>query len=51
MGFPSSSVLKTPLSVQETRETQEKQERSLGPKDPLKEGTATRSSILAMKTP
>ena len=51
MGFPSRSVLKTPLSMQEMKETQEKQERSLGPKDPLKEGTATRSSILAIKIP
>ena len=41
MGFPSGSVVKNPPAMQETRV------QSLGWEDPLEEGRATHSSILA----
>ena len=44
MGFPSGSVAKNLPAVQELQETWV---RSLGPEDPLEEGKATRSNILA----
>ena len=43
--FPGGSVVKTLPAVQET------QVRSLGQEDPLEEGIATYSSILAWKIP
>ena len=45
MGFHSGSVLKNPPAMQET------QVWSLGWKEPLEEGMATYSSILAWKNP
>ena len=48
MGFPSGSVAKNLPAVQELQETWV---RSLGPEDPLEEGKATRSSILAWRIP
>ena len=47
-GFPSSSVVKNPPAMQESKETQVQ---SLGQGDPLEEGMATHSSILAWRTP
>ena len=44
MGFPSGSVIKNPPAMQEL---QEMQVRSMGQEDPLEEGMATHSSILA----
>ena len=44
LGFPRSSVVKTLPAKQEWQETQVP---SLGQEDPLKEGMATHSSILA----
>jgi len=44
VGFPSDSAVKNPLEVQELQETQVQ---SLGWKDPLEEGMATHSSVLA----
>ena len=41
MGFPGGSVVKNPPAMQETRV------QSLGWEDPLEEGRATHSSILA----
>ena len=41
MGFPSGSVVENPPAMQET------QGQSLGWEDPLEEGMATHSSILA----
>ena len=46
-GFPDGTVVKN-LPIQET---QEMLVRSLGQEDPLEEGMATRSSILAWRTP
>ena len=46
--LPSSSVVKNPPSVQEL---QEMRVRSLGWEDPLEEGMATHSSILAWRIP
>ena len=43
-GFPGGSVVKNPPAVQEL---QEPQVRSLSQEDPLEEGMATHSSILA----
>ena len=40
--------IKNPLAVQET---QEMQVQSLGPEDPIEEGIATHSSILARRIP
>ena len=48
MGFPCDSVVKKPPAMQETQETQV---RSLGREDPLEEGMATPSSILAWRIP
>ena len=45
MGFPSDSAVKDPSAMQET------QVRSLGWEDPLEEGMATHSSILAWRVP
>jgi len=45
MGFLSDSVVKNLPAMQET------QVRSLGQEDPLEEGMATHSSILARKMP
>ena len=45
MGFPSDSAVKNPSAMQET------QVRSLGWEDPLEEGMATHSSILAWRVP
>ena len=45
MGFPSGSVVKNPPAMQET------QVQSLGREDPLEEGMATHSSILAWRIP
>ena len=44
MGFPSDSAIKSLPAVQEPQET-------LGQKDPLEEGMATHSSILAWRIP
>ena len=44
MGFPHSSVVKNPPAMQEPQETWVQ---SLGWEDPLEEGMATHSSILA----
>ena len=46
LGFRGGSAAKTAPAVQETQETQF---RSLGQEDPLEEGMATHSSILAWK--
>ena len=46
--FPNSSVIKNPPAVQEMQETWV---RSLGCDDPLEEGTATHSSVLAWEIP
>ena len=48
MDFPSGSALKNPPAIQET---QEMRVRSLDWEDPLKEGMATHSSILAWRNP
>ena len=47
MGFPSGSVVKTLPAMQEMQKTQV---RSLGQKDPLEEGMASHSNILAWKS-
>ena len=47
-GFPGGSVVKYPPAVQETQETLV---RSLAQQDPLEEGRATHSSILAWRIP
>ena len=46
VGFPSGSVIKNPPAMQESQETQV---RSMGQEDPLEEGMATHSSILARR--
>ena len=48
MGFPSGSVVKNPPAMQEMQETSVQ---SLGQEDPLEEGMATHSSILAWEIP
>ena len=48
MGFPGGSEVKNPPAMQET---QEMQVQFLGQEDPLEEGIATHSSILAWKIP
>ena len=48
MGIPGGSVVKNLPAVQETKETWV---RSLGQEDPLEEGMATHSSILAWRIP
>ena len=45
MGFPGGSAVKNPFVMQET------QVQSLSGKDPLEEGIATHSSILAWRIP
>ena len=45
LGFPGGSAVKNPRAIQET------QVRSLGREDPLEEGIATHSSILAWRIP
>ena len=45
LAFPMAQMVKNPPAMQETRV------RSLGWEDPLEEGMATHSSILAWKTP
>ena len=47
-GFPSGSVVKNPLAVQETQETRV---RSLGQENPLEAGMTTHSSILGWRIP
>ena len=47
-GFPGGSVVKNLPVMQETQETRVW---SLGQQDPLKEGMATHSSILAWRIP
>ena len=47
-GFPGGSAVKNPPTIQEMQETQVP---SLGWKDPLEEGTATHSSMLAWRIP
>ena len=44
-GFPGGSVVKNPPT------NEDMQVRSLGPEDPLQEGMATHSSILAWRIP
>ena len=46
--FPSGSAVKNPPVMQEMQETRV---RSLGQEDPLEEGMATHSSILAWRIP
>ena len=48
MGFPGGSVVKNPPAKQELQETKVG---SLGWEDPLEEGMATHSSILAWRIP
>ena len=48
MGFPRGSGVKNLPAAQETQETGVQ---SLGGEDPLEEGKATRSSILAWRIP
>ena len=48
IGFPGGTVIKNPPARQET---QEMWVQSLDQEDPLKEGMATHSSILAWKIP
>ena len=48
MGFPGGSAVKNLPAVQEPQETQV---RSLGQEDPLEEGMAAHSSILAWRIP
>ena len=47
-GFPGGSVVKNPPAMQEPQKTWI---RSLGLEDPLEEGMATHSSILAWRIP
>ena len=47
-GFPGGSVEKNPPAMQETQEIRVQ---SLGREDPLEEGMATHSSILAWRIP
>ena len=46
--FPSGSEIKNPPAVQETQETWVQ---SMGREDPLEQGMATHSSILAWRIP
>ena len=48
LDFPGGSAVKNLPAMQESQETQVQ---SLGQKDPLEEGTATHSSILAWRIP
>ena len=47
-GFPSGSSVRNPPVMQKTQETRVQ---SLGGEDPLEEGLATHSSILAWRVP
>ena len=47
-GFPSGSVVKSLPAMQDPQKTRVQ---SLGQEDPLEEGTAARSSILAWRVP
>ena len=47
-GFPSGSAVKNPPAMQELQKTWVQ---SLGEEDPLEEGMATHSSILAWRIP
>ena len=49
MGFLGGSAVKNPPAMQEMQETQEAQVQSLGREDPLEEGMATHSSIVAWR--
>ena len=49
MGFTSDAAVKNLSVMQKTQETPWVQ--SLGPEDPLEEGMATHSSILALENP
>ena len=51
VGHDWSDLAAAAAAMQNMKETQEKQDWSLSLKDPLKEGMATHSSILAMKIP
>ena len=51
MGFLGGSAVKNPPAMQEMQETQEAQVQSLGREDPLEEGMATHSSIVAWRIP
>ena len=48
LDFPGGSAVKNLPTMQDSQETQVQ---SLGQKDPLEEGTATHSSILAWRIP
>ena len=48
MGFPGDSAVKNPFALPKPQETQV---RSLSQEDPLEEGMATHSSILAWRIP
>ena len=48
MGFPSGSAVKNPPAMQEPQETEVQ---SLSQEDPLEEGMATHSSVLAWRIP
>jgi len=48
MGFPGGTVVKNPLMIQETQETQV---RSLDQQDPVEKEMATHTSILVWKIP
>ena len=48
MGFPGGSEIKNPPVMQEIKEIQVQ---SLGGEDPLEEGMATHSSVLAWRIP
>ena len=48
LGFSNSSAIKNSPARQETQETQVQ---SMGQEDPLEEGIATHSSILAWRNP
>ena len=48
MGFPCGSAVKNPPAMQEPQKTQVQ---SLGREDPLEEGMATHSSMLAWRIP
>ena len=51
MGFLGGSAVNNPPAMQEMQETQEAQVQSLGGEDPLEEGMATHSSIVAWRIP
>ena len=51
LGFPDSSAVKNSPARQEQQKLQEMRVWSLGQEDPLEEGMATHSSILAWESP